>query len=130
MQYTYDALARLTLAETVGPQWGQSFGYDRWGNLLSKGVTKGAVPVMNLTVDGNTNRISSAGFGFDAAGNMTTMPFGGGSQTITYDHDSRVASVTNSGGTESYTYDTGNRRVVRNNGSQTEVTFYGIRGEN
>ena len=129
MQYTYDTLARLTLAETVGPQWGQSFSYDGWGNLLSKGVTKGAVPVMNLNVDGNTNRISSAGFGFDAAGNMTTMPFGGGSQTITYDRDGRVASVTNSGGTESYTYDASNRRVVRNNGSQTEVTFYGIRGE-
>ena len=46
VQYTYDSLARLTKAETLGPDWGQSFGYDGWGNLLSKSVTKGSAPVM------------------------------------------------------------------------------------
>ena len=44
MQYTYDSLARLSKAETLGPDWGQSVGYDGWGNLLSKSVTKGSAP--------------------------------------------------------------------------------------
>ena len=57
--YTYDSLARLTKAETVGPDWGQSFGYDGWGHLLSKSVTKGSAPVMSVTADAATNRYTS-----------------------------------------------------------------------
>ena len=37
--------------------------------------------VMNVMVDGATNRISSSGFVHDAAGNLTTMPYGGSSST-------------------------------------------------
>ena len=39
VQYQYDTLGQLTSAATVGPEWGQSYGYDGWGNLLSKTVT-------------------------------------------------------------------------------------------
>ena len=31
--YAYDALLRLSSATTTGPEWGQSYGYDGFGNL-------------------------------------------------------------------------------------------------
>ena len=63
VQYTYDTLASLTLAETLGPDWGQSFSYDGWGNLLSKGVTKGSAPVMKR--HGGPGHQSAGGLGDD-----------------------------------------------------------------
>ena len=39
--YTYDALNRLSRAETTDAAWGNQYAYDGWGNLLSKTVTKG-----------------------------------------------------------------------------------------
>ncbi len=97
VQYQYDTLARLSRAETMqtgGTQWGQQFGYDGFGNLLSKAVTKGLAPMMNLSVDGLTNRITTAGFAYDAAGNMTQMPYASSSQTLDYDAFGRVTTVT------------------------------------
>ena len=44
INYQYDSLKRLISAQTTGPQWGQSFGYDGFGNLLSQTVTKGSAP--------------------------------------------------------------------------------------
>jgi YD repeat-containing protein len=41
VNYSYDALNRLTHAETAGPQWGQSYTFDGFGNLTAKTVTKG-----------------------------------------------------------------------------------------
>jgi hypothetical protein len=31
--YTYDSLKRLVKAETTGPEWGQAFAYDGFGNM-------------------------------------------------------------------------------------------------
>jgi hypothetical protein len=50
--YQYDSLKRLTSAETTGPQWGQSFSYDGFGNLLSSVATKGSAPApLDANVD-------------------------------------------------------------------------------
>ena len=57
VNYTYDSLKRLVSAVTTGPEWGQSFGYDGFGNLLSKTVTKGSAPAWSVAVDGTTNRV-------------------------------------------------------------------------
>jgi YD repeat-containing protein len=46
VQYQYDTLGRLASATTVGPEWGQSYGYDGWGNLLLKTVTKGTATLL------------------------------------------------------------------------------------
>lgn len=35
VNYQYDALNRLASAETTGAGWGQAFGYDGFGNLVS-----------------------------------------------------------------------------------------------
>ncbi len=65
--YTYDALKRLQKAETTQSQtqypnaswWGQSFGYDGFGNLLSKTATTGHTATsMSVGVDPSTNRLS------------------------------------------------------------------------
>jgi YD repeat-containing protein len=56
-QRTLCGAGRLTSAATVGPEWGQSYGYDGWGNLLSKTVTKGTATAMSVTADPATNRI-------------------------------------------------------------------------
>jgi YD repeat-containing protein len=55
--YTYDALNRLTLAETAGSGgWGQSFTYDGFGNLTAKAATKGTgVPTFTATINPATN---------------------------------------------------------------------------
>jgi RHS repeat-associated protein len=105
VQYTYDSLARLTKAETLGPDWGQSFGYDGWGNLLSKSVTKGSAPVMSVTADAATNRLVVSGMAYDANGNVTNMP---GVGTLAYDARNRI---TGTGGVPTRGYDPGNRKI-------------------
>lgn len=51
--YSYDPLNRIATAETSeSALWGQSFGYDAWGNLLTQTVTQGTAPPLNVTVNG------------------------------------------------------------------------------
>ena len=79
VQYQYDSLKRLSLAETTGAQWGQSFSYDGFGNMLSAVATKGSAPSVYLYPDPANNRLGS-GYQWDANGNMAAAPF----QTYTY----------------------------------------------
>jgi YD repeat-containing protein len=64
VNYQYDELGRLIAAATTGPEWGLSWTYDGFGNRLSQNVTKGSGPVVSLTVDPLTNRISTFGFSY------------------------------------------------------------------
>jgi len=106
--HTYDTLSRLTRAETVGGQWGQSYTMDGFGNLTAQTVTKGSAPAMSLAVSETTNRITSSGFSYNANGTMVAMPNWQG----TYDKESRLVDVTQSqNGTESYEYDGAGRRA-------------------
>ena len=115
--YQYDSLNRLISAQTTGPDWGQSFGYDGFGNLLSQTVTKGSAPSLNVTVDPATNRITNPGMSYDANGNLTAMP----GRTMTYDTDNRMIAAS---GNFSYVYDPAGQRVRKN----SEVIFYGVEG--
>jgi YD repeat-containing protein len=119
--YQYDSLNRLISAQTTGPEWGQSFGYDGFGNLLSQTVTKGSAPTLSVTVNPATNRITNAGMSYDANGNLTAMP----GLTMTYDTDNRMLS--NSSG-DSYLYDAAGQRVKKTNGGITALYFYGVDG--
>jgi hypothetical protein len=82
--FTYDSLNRLTSAQNAGTDctkktlnlnqteyWGNNYGYDPWGNLTSKTVTKCSAEHLNAPALVN-NQLS--GYGYDAAGNMTTDP--------------------------------------------------------
>ncbi len=124
MRYTYDSLARLTKAETLGPDWGQSFGYDGWGNLLSKGVTKGSAPVMSVTADPASNRLVVSGMTYDAKGNVTNMP---GVGALAYDSRNRIVGT---GGVPTRGYDPGNRKIWwKSSSGSTYVDFWLPNGE-
>jgi hypothetical protein len=55
VNYQFDALGRLTSAVTTGPEWGNGFVFDGFGNLLQKNVTKGSAPALSITVNGSMN---------------------------------------------------------------------------
>ena len=116
--YTYDSLKRLAKAETVGgPLWGQSFGYDGFGNLVSKTPTAGHTgTTMALAVDGATNHVATAGFSYDANGNMTGIPAVPTNLAPVYDIENRTG-----GGW----YDQQNQPLDR----AGVWNLYGLRGE-
>ena len=73
--YTYDSLNRLLTANGSG--WGDQYGFDAFGNLLSKTVTAGSAPSMSISVNTANNQIQGIGLTYDANGNTTTNYNGG-----------------------------------------------------
>jgi len=118
VSYSYDSLSRLISAVTTGPEWGQSYAYDGFGNRTSVTVTKGTAPAGNLSYDGLTNHITNGGFSYDANGSLVTIP----GLPMSYDIDNRLACA----GSECYSYDADNRRVWKGTGNQ--LYFYGVDG--
>jgi RHS repeat-associated protein len=124
VQYVYDSLNRLSSA--TGSNWGDSYVYDGFGNLLQKNVTKGSAPTLTQTVNPVNNQIN--GRSYDANGNDVTV------NLQHYDFLNRMISY---GGTylNEYGYDASNRRIYKAaySGStlQTEgYILYGLDGEN
>jgi RHS repeat-associated protein len=107
--FTYDQLNRLIRAQSAsnsGPNcWGESYGYDPWGNMINRSVTKctgeGPLPGAN-----NKNQMS--GYGYDAAGNLTEWGFAYNSQNQLV--STPLANLL-------YDYDTDGRRVQKSNGT-------------
>jgi len=120
-------LNRLIAASTTGPQWGLGWSYDGFGNRLSQTVTKGSGPASSLTIDAASNRISTTGYGYDNNGNLTTMPQGGPTLTLSYDSFNRVSQLSGAA-TVRYGYDPQNRRTVRATTAYF-YDFYGAFGE-
>jgi RHS repeat-associated protein len=122
VNYQYDSLQRLIKSETTGPEWGLSFAFDGFGNRTSQSVTKGSGPTSSLSFNGLTNRITTAGFGYDANGNLTAMP---GVTGLTYDVENRLLTANG----ETYSYGPDNKRVwLRKSSGEEYVYFYGIGG--
>jgi len=121
--YAYDALKRLIGASTNTGTWGQSFAYDGFGNMLNQTVTQGTAPSLTLAYDNATNRITTAGYGYDANGNMTASPAFGA--TYTYDASNRLVTAFSSNGTENYGYAPDNKRIYKKLASgEEQVHFY------
>jgi len=121
-----DELGRLIASATTGPQWGLSWTYDGFGNRLAQNVTKGTAPVVSLSINAATNRITTPGFAYDAAGNLVQWP--GGTVTIgaEYDVEGRLSVVRWDGvERERYFYDARNLRVKR----WFFYQVYGLSGE-
>jgi len=133
--YTRDAAGRVT-ADSQG-----SYAYDDAGRLVSWTAPGGEVTTYaydgasNLTgvsVDGSAtagfevdaaDRITSPGFTYDAAGNLTCD----GARTFAYDAACRLVSVTDAaiGATiATYTHDAFNRRTSATEGSATVFFHY------
>ena len=104
--YTYDSLNRLLTANGSG--WGESYGFDPFGNLLSKTVTSGSGPSLSQSVNPANNQID--GGSYDANGN-TTLGIGQYS-ALGYDAENRLAYATpNYSEFIYYAYDGQNRRI-------------------
>jgi RHS repeat-associated protein len=148
--FTYDHLRRLTDAWTPGsedcsatpttnglngpaPYW-LSWTYDQAGNRLSQTNHAGSgdktttytYPSAGGTQPHTLTSTAVSGGGssswtYDAAGNTLSRPEGnGGQQTLTWDFEGRLASVTGAEGTTSYIYDAdGNRLITRDSDGKT-----------
>ena len=106
--YQYDSLSRLTSAASSISANSQMFTYDGWGNRTGLNAS-------TWSYDGATNRLLGA-YGYDANGNMTGMPKGTGSMTMSYDVENRLlATYQGYSGLEQYAYGVDNRRVYKRN---------------
>jgi uncharacterized protein RhaS with RHS repeats len=127
--FTYDSLNRLSSAQNAGTDctkktlnlnqteyWSNNYGYDPWGNLTSKTVTK--CKAENLSAPALVNNQLS-GYGYDAAGNMTSDPTDGGI-TLSYDQENRIQSTAG----YTYTYDADGNRVKKTSGSTGTLYWY------
>ena len=106
--FTYDNMNRLASAQSQAAAgadcWGNSYGYDRYGNLLTMTPTKCSAQNLSVTVDTH-NHITNAGFSYDTAGNLT----GDGTFTYNWDAENRL---TNTAGTN-YTFDGDSLRLIK-----------------
>jgi RHS repeat-associated protein len=138
-EYTYDALGRLTTAKGGNNLWQQVYNYDRYGNKLSttaSGVAANGSPIprdghANLSYTNQTNRINSAGFEYDLAGNQTRALAPDGQSWLRFEYDAanRLVYVKNDGGTvlQSFTYGATNARLISRDG-QNNLTYYAWAG--
>jgi RHS repeat-associated protein len=105
--YTYDSRGRITKTVTTGSgtatpgTW--EFGYDIRGNRTSaKFTTPGGSVTTNQTLTYNAaNQITSPGFAYDGAGNLTALP----EYAFTYNGAEQMTSAVHNGSqTTTYTY--------------------------
>jgi RHS repeat-associated protein len=123
--FTYDSLNRLTSAQNEGTDctamvlqnkteyWGNSYGYDAWGNMLSKAITKCGAENLLVTADAH-NWIHATGapdYQYDAAGNMTYDA--AASLNYFFDQENRLTGADG----YTYTYDGDGNRVRKSNGN-------------
>ncbi len=118
--YGYDQFNRLaSRTVTAGTAQNFSYTYDRWGNRWNQTVTSGSGPQPSFSFNTSTNQITSSGYTYDAAGNMTND----GSDTYTYDAEGNIIKV-DSGTTALYNYDALNHRFrTYASGATTEFVF-------
>ncbi len=100
-----------------GSGWGQQYGFDSFGNLLSKTVTSGSGPSMSVSLNPATNQIEAVdGYTYDANGNMSLASAG-----LTYDVENHVSIANAAGSNITYAYDSQNRRVWSWPGTQDSM---------
>jgi RHS repeat-associated protein len=102
---TYDSLNRISSGQSNGTQWGETFTIDAWSNLTNESPISGKTnhEGLNTSAPGANNQLS--GFGYDAAGNMTSN----GSASYVYDAENRLIATTGT----SYIYDGDGQRVEK-----------------
>jgi len=122
--FTYDAWGRLKAGHTgiVDARiwtWSLQWDYDRFGNRRNQTLVGGgaAITQPQLTISGTTNRITDAGYAYDAAGNMTNDSL----HTYAYDAENRTKTVDSTAAT--YTY-LGALRVKKVVGATTTVYVF------
>jgi RHS repeat-associated protein len=104
--FDYDNLNRIAHAYTSGPNWGEAFTIDAWGNLTNEAQYLGKTNHEGLNAAPATAKNQLTGYAYDAAGNMTTGGY-------TYDPENRLATA----GGVTYTYDGDGNRVKKSSGT-------------
>jgi hypothetical protein len=108
---TYDPLNRILAAETAATSgqdcWGLDFGDDQLGNLLSMTPAKCSGPSLGVSV--SNNKISNAGFSYNADGQLTAD----GTNDYAYNGANEVTSA----GGVNYIYDGDGLRVEKSSGT-------------
>src|ERR1700728_947538 len=97
-RFTYDSLNRIASGQSSGTQWGEAYTTDAWGNMTAIG-SYNSKPHESLSTSAGINN-QLVGFGYDAAGTMTSN----GSVSYVYDAENRLISH-NANGSSSYLYD-------------------------
>jgi len=137
--FEYDAVGRLKMVKggPTGAQiWTQTYSYDRYGNRTSvtaSGVAENGslIPLDGMagtiTYNAASNRITSAYFEYDAAGNQTRALLADGTTIHRYQYDAagRLVYVQPDGGgaaLATYSYGASNQRVKVDEGGTT--TYY------
>jgi RHS repeat-associated protein len=137
--FTYDSLNRLISAQNAGTDctakvlqnkseyWGNNYGYDAWGNMLQKSITKCGAENLSVVADAhNWIHASGTDYQYDAAGNMTYDATA--SLSYTLDQENRLTGA----GGYTYTYDGDGNRVKKSNIATGTLYWYmtpGIVGE-
>jgi RHS repeat-associated protein len=119
--FTYDAFNRLQTAYSSGPNWGEDFTIDAWGNLTNRAPHAGKTSYEPLSQAALANN-QLTGFGYDAAGNMTNN----GTPTYTYDVENHMTKFVG-GSTNNYSYDGDGQRVKKT--GPVSLYWYGAIGE-
>jgi RHS repeat-associated protein len=119
--FTYDGLNRIQAGYTSGPNWGEDFTIDAWGNLTNRALHPGKTISEPLNAPALPNN-QLTGFGYDAAGNMTSN----GTDAYTYDAENRMTKFVGVT-TNNYSYDGDGQRVKKT--SPVSLYWYGATGE-
>jgi RHS repeat-associated protein len=113
--FTYDQLNRVSSASD-NAHWGNTYGYDAWGNLLQKAAL-GSKPLgeslgVSADVQNRLHVAAGADYQYDAAGNMTYNASG---MYYSYDQENRITGA----GGYTYVYDADGNRVEKTTGGSS-----------
>jgi RHS repeat-associated protein len=122
--FTYDQVNRIvsaagsTYSQSSAHCWGETYTYDQWANMSAIGVISSSYngclqDSLSVSVTTN-NQLSSAGFSYDAAGNMLTDNV----NTYAWNAESEMKS----GSGVTYTYDGDGNRLMKAN---QKIYWYG-----
>ena len=120
--YGYDEFNRvISRTETSGAQNQYTYVYDRYGNRWQQNALSGGFSP-SISFDVSTNHIATAGYTYDAAGNLTSD----GTNNYSYDAEGNLIQEIAPLSTTAFTYDAFNRQVRSDFvsfGSATENIF-------
>jgi RHS repeat-associated protein len=118
-----DGFNRLTSRTvTQGTAQNYTYSYDRYGNRVSQTALQTGYN-FNPTINPANNQITTTGYTYDAAGNMTNDTV----HSYTYDAEGNITKV-DGGSAASYIYDVYNRRIHVQTASATTEYLYDYAG--
>ncbi len=92
--YVLDSMLRLTSSVATGSsRHNLTFSYDRYGNMTCTTNASTNGPCPNWSFNTATNQITTSGFTYDLAGNLTQDPSNSPTNTYQWDAEGRLAKV-------------------------------------